>query len=273
MKRQDDIKTLLSALLALTKRLVTRILQLIASSLPNRCMLCQQLIDQTGYQGVLAQYHLPQMTLTGVCQTCMISSLYQQEVCLGCAKPMQVFQQYCGQCQVTEPTLVITPCSYHQGAAPLITAIKYHQQLAPLDALVVALAMRIKGLEQHGLLRLPQALVPVPLHPNRLRQRGYNQALLVAMSLSQMLSIPVLDKALIKVIDTPPQAGLDGKARRKHNQNAFTLTDNPSVQRVAIIDDVLTTGSTTDSIVQLYAQHGVHCQVWCLARAEAPNLR
>ncbi|MEH6463394.1 MAG: ComF family protein [Shewanella psychromarinicola] len=246
---------------------VQRARVILLASLPNRCLLCQQRIEQTGYQQLF-----PNQVLTGVCQECLAVSLYQHEVCLGCGREIAVLQAYCGKCLQHTPNWVVAPCSYHQGLGPLIAAIKYQQQCAPLNAITQQLACRIELLIKHGIIRRPQVLIPVPLHTNRLRQRGFNQAWLIAKELSLLTNIPVDDSCLIRVVDTSPQTGLAGKQRRKNCHGAFRLLDGMTYQRVALIDDVVTTGTTVDEIARLFSTQFVHVQTWCLARAEAPGL-
>jgi predicted amidophosphoribosyltransferase len=99
--------------------------------------------------------------------------------------------------------------------------------------------------------------------------------------MSLILDIPLDDSLLIRVIDTASQAGLNGKQRRKNCHQAFALNEKADAyqqlhlpyQHVAIIDDVVTTGTTVNEIAALFATRHIACQVWCLARAEAPNLR
>ncbi|WP_227006559.1 ComF family protein [Shewanella donghaensis] len=241
---------------------IQTVITAIKRNLPNRCLLCHQDIEQYA-EGK------PQ---TGVCQTCLVAGLYHDEICLGCGKPIPLLQVYCGHCQHIEPMLIIAPCSYHQGLGSLIAGIKYQQQCAPLTALAQVLAIRVMDLVARGLIDLPQVLIPVPLHRNRLKQRGFNQAWLIANELSQLLGIPMDDSLLKRIIDTKAQAGLDGKQRRQNCADAFELVKEIPYQRVALIDDVVTTGTTANEIASLFHGHYVHVQCWCLARAEAPGL-
>lgn len=257
----------IAQILAICVKKIQRVKVILLGSLPNRCLLCQQRIDQTGYQQLF-----PHQVLTGVCQVCLAASLYQHEVCLGCGREMTLLQAYCGKCVKHTPNWVVAPCSYHQGLGPFIAAIKYQQQCAPLKAIVQQLACRIALLIKHGIIRPPQVLIPVPLHPNRLRKRGFNQAWLIAKELSVLLNIPMDDCCLIRVVDTAPQTGLAGKQRRKNCHGAFELQPEIPYQRVALIDDVVTTGTTVEEIGQLFSLQSVHVQTWCLARAEAPGL-
>ncbi|WP_434927492.1 ComF family protein [Shewanella sp. HL-SH5] len=271
----------LTALHAKGVRLLTHFSRYIRRSLPNRCLLCQQRIEQQGYAKLFDG-----QVLTGVCQHCLVSGLYQTEVCLGCAKPLVQLQEYCGQCMASLPIKVIAPCSYHQGLGQLVSAIKYQRQIAALQVLAQQLAYRIQQLVKHGLIELPQVIIPVPLHSNRLRQRGFNQAWLIAKQLSTMLDLPLDDQFIFRLQDTQPQAGLNGKQRRDNCHQAFALMASlePDLaselvpkqscyQHVALVDDVVTTGTTINEIAALLKQHHIASQTWCLARAEAPELR
>jgi len=254
-------------ILRLCVKRIQRARVILLGSLPNRCLLCQQRIGQMDYEQLFAN-----QVLTGVCQVCLAASLYQHEVCLGCGREIALLQAYCGKCLKHTPNVVVAPCSYHQGLGPLIAAIKYQQQCAPLNAITQQLACRIALLIKHGIIRRPQVLIPVPLHPNRLRQRGFNQAWLIAKQLSRLTGIPLDDSCLTRVVDTAPQTGLAGKQRRKNCHGAFQLQAEIPYQRVALIDDVVTTGTTVDEISRLFSAQFVHVQTWCLARAEAPGL-
>lgn len=230
---------------------------LLLPSLPNRCLLCHQSIDAPH---------------SGVCPVCLSACLYQGAICLGCGRNMSVLQAYCGQCQRTEPLHIIAPCSYHQGMGHWVAAMKYQGQFAAMSALNLALLARLRALEQAGVLRMPQVLVPVPLHPHRLQERGFNQAWVIAEELSRLAHLPLNDNALVRVRHTRPQAGLSGKLRRRNLANAFELAGEFPYQRIALVDDVVTTGTTVQEIAQLFTSRSIHVQVWCLARAEAPEL-
>jgi ComF family protein len=171
------------------------------------------------------------------------------------------------------PLKVIAPASYHHGLGPVVASIKYQQQLAPLKVLVAALVSRVNLLVEQQLIILPQVLLPVPLHPQRLKQRGFNQAWLIAKEISEQLNIPLDANVLKRVADTQPQAGMTGKQRRKNCHKAFELVNHIPYQRVALVDDVLTTGTTANEIAKLLNKQGVYVDVWCLVRAEAPSLR
>ncbi|MBB1268819.1 ComF family protein [Shewanella sp. SR44-3] len=262
----------------------------VQASLPNRCLLCHQSIHNS-------HTALGDLWSAGLCEVCLEACLYQAPHCLGCGKTLVELMhlttaslapssltpvqssvnaqstRYCGQCLKTVPLKVVAPASYHHGLGPVVAAIKYQQQLAPLKVLVAALVRRVNQLVEQQLIILPQVLLPVPLHPQRLKQRGFNQAWLIAKEISVQLNIPLDANVLKRVADTQPQAGMTGKQRRKNCHKAFELTNDIPYQRVALVDDVLTTGTTANEIAKLLNKQGVYVDVWCLARAEAPSLR
>ncbi|MDF0534660.1 double zinc ribbon domain-containing protein [Shewanella sp. A32] len=230
---------------------------LLAASLPNRCLLCHQRLLSAS---------------SGICDVCLQSCLYQTPVCLGCGLPLTTPCRYCGSCLSTQPIPVVAPASYHSLLGPLIPQIKYHAQFAALPPLVKALADRVTQALSDELIILPQVLVPVPLHPHRLRQRGFNQATVIAKLLGQYLQLPVDEQLVQRQTETLPQAGLDGQARRSNLQGAFLVTQAVSWQRIALIDDVVTTGTTINELARSLSPWTPDLQVWCLARAEAPGM-
>ena len=91
-----------------------------------------------------------------------------------------------------------------------------------------------------------ELLIPVPLHPNRLRERGFNQSALIARVLSEQTGLPLAEQTLLRTADTPHQTGLSRSKRQQNLRHAFTIADSIPIdgRHVLIIDDVLTTGST-----------------------------
>lgn len=113
------------------------------------------------------------------------------------------------------------------------------------------------------------ALLPMPLHPNRLRQRGFNQSAWLARDWGRALRIPVVDAAR-RLWDTPAQARLDASARRRNLKNAFDVDARRlrKFKRIIIVDDVLTTGSSARRLAEqvLSAHPTCTVQVWVVAR-------
>ena len=113
-----------------------------------------------------------------------------------------------------------------------------------------------------------EVLVPVPLHPKRLRERGYNQSGLLAMELSKLSGLPVIDDCLLRRRHTPPQArSASISERRKNITDAFTCLGN-SLQnkRVLLIDDVATSGTTLNTCASMIKSTGC-LSVWGLTVA------
>ena len=102
----------------------------------------------------------------------------------------------------------------------------------------------------------PDLLVPVPLHPGRLRQRTYNQALLLARRLARQWRLPVASRLLVRCRATAPQQGLNAEARRQNLRGAFALRAPVKDVRVLLIDDVLTTGATAETCCRVLLEGG-----------------
>ncbi|HTQ99285.1 MAG TPA: hypothetical protein VMH83_04810 [Candidatus Acidoferrum sp.] len=150
----------------------------------------------------------------------------------------------------------------------LITRFKYHQGL---ECGRVLTQLLLDCIRQHYRSQpLPTLLLPVPLHATRLRERGYNQSLLMARDLGRALAIPVATHALQRQRITPPQQGLSAPQRRRNLRGAFVLTEPLPQRRIALIDDVVTTMSTVNEIARVLQRGQAsppEIHVWCLARA------
>ncbi len=113
-----------------------------------------------------------------------------------------------------------------------------------------------------------QLLVPVPLHPSRLRQRSYNQSLLLARCLGRQVGLPVAADLLHRIRATPSQQGLPAAVRRRNLQGAFALCEAPGPRNILLIDDVMTTGSTARECTRtLLAGGALRVDVAVVARA------
>lgn len=113
-------------------------------------------------------------------------------------------------------------------------------------------------------------IVPVPLHPSRLRVRGYNQAALLAQQLGQRAGLPVDEGALRRIRATASQMRLDARQRRQNVRGAFRCPDGRvRGQQVLLIDDVCTTGATLEACADALRAGGAKA-VWALTLARAP---
>jgi len=112
-----------------------------------------------------------------------------------------------------------------------------------------------------------EALVPVPLHAGRLRERGYNQAALLARQMGEAIGVPVVEGALLRVKSTAPQVGLSADQRRKNVEGAFQCTGTGfEGKSVLLVDDVCTTGATLEACSIALRQAGAK-KVWALVLA------
>jgi ComF family protein len=154
----------------------------------------------------------------------------------------------CGRCQVSPLQLDgLRAYAFHGG--PLRKAIhqfKYEDLRGLAGQLGQLMADGWNRLAPHGLEL--EAIVPVPLHRSRQRERGYNQAALLARELGACLPLPVIEDALIRSRATAPQVDLSAEARRANVRGAFECKgDGLSGMRVLLVDDVCTSGATLES--------------------------
>ncbi|MGL5742893.1 MAG: ComF family protein [Legionella sp.] len=113
---------------------------------------------------------------------------------------------------------------------------------------------------------VPQCLIPVPMHPQRIRHRGFNQAAILAKLLAKKLKCAYDLTCCHKIHNTEPQANLDGEQRQKNLRRAFQSKPIP-YDHVAIIDALLTTGSTANELAFSFKETGIkQVDVWCCAR-------
>ena len=119
---------------------------------------------------------------------------------------------------------------------------------------------------QNNNIERPDALIVVPMHISRLRERGYNHSALIAQHLSKMLDIPLIRGAVIKHKRTAPQAQQSLNNRKKNLNKSFKIEKTIAAKSVAIIDDVVTTGATAEEIAKILKKNGVdYIQVWGVA--------
>ena len=207
----------------------------------------------------------------GLCCRCR-RTIVAPDYCGRCGAPLSKPAMGCGHCLAAPPAWeqMVVAGRYLEPLSTLIHRFKFQHQfwLDGTLARLLYLAVR-EARAKHGLL-LPEALIPVPLHHWRQWQRGYNQADLLTDWLAKKLALPNAGQIVQRVKNTPTQRGLTPGERAHNVTDAFALNEKMSFpyQRVALIDDVITTGATLNSLSQLLRQAGAqHIQVWGLARA------
>ena len=109
--------------------------------------------------------------------------------------------------------------------------------------------------------------MPMPLHPARLRERGFNQSMELARRVGNKLNIPLLSDACQRVRDTPPQTALSWKERGKNIRHAFACTQDLSGKSVAVVDDVMTSGASLNELALTLRNAGAsEVSAWVVAR-------
>lgn len=144
-----------------------------------------------------------------------------------------------------------------------LSQLKFHANLYYADLLGGLLAHAVSQKNS----TLPECLIPIPLHKNRLRLRGFNQALEISKGVQNFLDIPVDFLALKRTIPTLPQTELSKSKRLLNPKNAFTAKPTLPYEHVALIDDIHTTGSTVEAacLALLKAAPTLRIQIWCCA--------
>lgn len=144
----------------------------------------------------------------------------------------------------------------------LVQRFKFAGDLAAGRWLALQLVRRVRAEPR------PDLLVAPPLTRARLRERGFNQSVELARVVGRELGVPHAHRALRKVRETPPQQGLGRRARHANLRGAFRCELRLQGERVAIVDDVLTTGATTATLAAVLREAGAgEVVVWSLARA------
>ena len=180
----------------------------------------------------------------------------------------------CGEC-LTRPPAHDGALAAFDYAAPwsqLIARFKFHDGLE----LGNALAAQLLAAHATTACQLTDLMLPVPLSPERLRERGYNQAWELVRRLARPLGLQASASLLLRVRDTAQQMVLPLSERRANVQQAFAVEPRQRAQlqgrSVTVVDDVMTTGATFDEIARvLKAAGAAHVQVWALARTPAPS--
>lgn len=204
-----------------------------------------------------------------ICAGCLSDLPENARACRRCAMPLPSSEEEgttCGRCLARPPPFDRAFARFlYRGAIPyLVQQIKFRSNLSAChllgDLLTDGIARRTD--------RLPEWVVPVPLHRNRQRTRGFNQALELARAVAAGLQIPLAPRACARIRPTQTQASLDADQRGGNVRGAFAVREWPGGSHVAIVDDVITTASTVGEVARVLRQAGAkRIEVWACARA------
>ena len=202
-----------------------------------------------------------------ICDSCMVTlPRLQLPLCPLCSRTLDKPMAICWYCRKRPFPLkrIRAVFKYTSPLTELIYKLKYHNQFALAEPLGQQMAAAWSQQEIS-----PSIVVPVPLHAERLRKRGYNQSMLLAKQLCSEWTLPLSTDALRRVRNTRPQVELDASERVQNVQAAF-VADETAVadQHILLIDDVCTTGSTLTACTNaLLAVGAASVSAYCLARA------
>lgn len=204
-----------------------------------------------------------------LCGGCRADLPRIEVACRRCGLPLALEgATECGQCLQDPPpwSRTVAPWSYDEPIKHLIHAMKFRQKLTLARVLGVLLAEECARATSR-----PEVIIPVPLHAGRLRERGYNQALELARPIARQLGLPLDARCSVRVRATQAQSDLPSAQREGNIRGAFALRHPLSAKRVAIVDDVMTTGATLREFAAMLVAAGAEdVQVWVVARALKP---
>lgn len=217
---------------------------------PARCVLC----DAPGDGGL------------DLCRGCHADLPWLRHACVRCATalPPAAGVELCPGC-LRRPapfTAACVPLHYATPADWLIVQLKFHRRLSHARLLGALLAAHAAGTD------CPDALIPMPLHRRRWRERGYNQAAEIAAETGRRLGRPVWRTAVRRTRPTAPQMELPAARRRANVRGAFAASETVSGRHLAIVDDVATTGHTAAELARTLRRAGARrIDLYCAARA------
>ena len=225
--------------------------------LPPACLLCGQLLP-------------PGFDPQGFCAECQATMPpLGRSHCRCCSQPFPASssQHLCATCLQRPPafSIVHAACSYQERVKDAIHQLKYRNQVNLAEPLGKLLG---KSLEVAEVGFKPDCIIPVPLHPGRLKKRGYNKALEISRPLARKMRVPIDTTLLQRTLKTPPQQGLTAAERRSNLRNAFIVTTTTSARNILLVDDVMTTGETVRECSRVLMKNNIaEVQVAVIGRA------
>ena len=206
-----------------------------------------------------------------ICGSCFGELPWNRRPCPRCAAPLppDAEDRLCGNCLKSLPAWdeAKSPLTYAYPVDRLIQRFKFDGDL-PVGRLLAELLADYLAAGSEK----PDYLVPVPLHPSRLKERGFNQAAELARPVSKKLKIPLRLDVCQRVRATDVQSKLDASERKKNLRDAFAVKQSVDGKHIAILDDVVTTGTTVEALTRALKDAGAaKVSVWSVARAGLQN--
>lgn len=219
--------------------------------LPRHCILCGD--DTT--------------STSDLCQACLEDLPWIRHGCAHCGVAIHPKAELCSHCQKQTPVydLCLAPLQYRYPLDYLVRRFKFHQDLVCGRTLTAILAEYLAHARE---LPPPDLIIPVPLHRDRLRERGFNQAWLLARELAGHFQCPCPQELVIRKRATRAQSQLPAQQRHRNVRRAFAVTADVRAAHIALVDDVVTTGATVNEISRQLKRGGAeHVEVWAVARS------
>jgi len=221
--------------------------------LPPQCILCR------------ARGQPPALDLCAACETDLPALAGG---CPRCGLPRETGLAHgdCARCRHDPPPYdrCHAPFDYDFPVDGMIQSLKYGGQLAMARVLGTLLARSVQSV---GLHLDVDMLLPVPLHPGKLAERGFNQSIEIARWTARLVRRPCVERALVRTRATRPQVGLSLAERAANLDDAFAVEGSVRGRRVVVIDDVVTTGSTVRAVAgALRRADASSVDIWCVAR-------
>jgi ComF family protein len=210
-----------------------------------------------------------------ICPNCLDDLPWLGHACRSCAMPLRnTAENTCGRCAQEGSSLPAcgfggcrAALAYEFPVDRLLTGLKFSARMQYARVLGELLAIRIHEYRREEMFFMPDMLVPVPLHPRRLAARGFNQAAEIARWVAAEHGIAMAPEQVKRLRHTSRQTGLSRNARQKNVVGAFAVSPEVMNQRVAVVDDVITTQATAREIARAVRRAGAAVvQVWAVAR-------
>lgn len=216
----------------------------------SRCLLCSDCIKNS---------HL------SICQHCISDLPWQVNGCCPQCGIRSIKGQLCGHCLKSAPAFDFTRSvfNYEYPLNAILQQYKYGNKLIVAELFGKLLADSISPAS------LPDVIIPMPLHPHRLRERGFNQAVEIAKVTGREMKLKLDASICRRTRLSPPQASLPLKQRVKNMRNTFVCDGQLGGLKVALIDDVMTTGASLNALAATVKKAGASTvECWVLARTQ-----